>query len=135
MNEREYNRLKQQIEADYKRKLEALELVWQMARETDNAVENREKTAKAGTLMGAIRSVLPIVNGEFDINTIISLVEETHPNIKKPINPTSVSGSLKKLERSGRIVLTEAGAGKRPNMYRLSNPAPSIPLDEDSVPF
>lgn len=120
MNEREYNRLKQQLEAEYKRKLEALETVWQFAREStrETAPAKRDSAGRAGTLMGAIRSVLPYVEGEFDINTIIKLVEERNKDIRKPINPTSVSGSLRKLEKANAIMLTEVGAGKRPNRYR-----------------
>jgi hypothetical protein len=147
MNEREYNRLKQQIENDYKKKLEALDIIWQMAKENvrETPVNGKSSTVKAGTLMGAIRQVLPFVSGEFDINTIIQLVEARRPDIKTPINPTSVSGSLRKLEKANAIVLMEAGAGKRPNRYRKAGPSAVVyqdssynepqAIDEADIPF
>jgi hypothetical protein len=129
MNEREYRRLIQQLEADFQKKREAIELVWLMARDTNHDASPRAQGngggngTRSGTLAAAVEDVITRFITEtvqFNLNTVIELIEANHPEIKKPINPTSVSGCLKNLakDKPTFLVLAQRGSGKRPNLYQ-----------------
>jgi hypothetical protein len=121
MKESEYNELKQQFKAEYQKKLEALEIVYQASQEREPlpspAWEPTKVPDGSGTLAGAIKDVLPLLSDPFNINDVIKLVEEYHHEIKKPINPTSVSGGLRQLHRKGILKVIEPGRGTKPTIY------------------
>jgi hypothetical protein len=142
MDKEEYLRLRQQVEttyreklaaleADRRKKLTALDVVWSMTRqETEGGQASGNAPGRGtGTLTAAIRSVLLLTEGEFDINVIRRLIEEHRPEIPTPINPTSISGTLKKLAAAGVVQLTVPGSGKRASRYRAVIATPI----EDSV--
>jgi hypothetical protein len=58
--------------------------------------------------------------GDFNINTVIDLIVRHYPEVKQPINPTSVSGALRSLQKEGVLKLVKHGAGPRPSIYRLA---------------
>lgn len=124
MKHEEYEKLKQQFKAEYEKKLEALEIVYRASREQDPIASPAWEPSKApngsGTLAGAIKDVLPLLSDPFDINDVIALVEEKHPEIKRPINPTSVSGGLRQLHKRGVLKVIEPGRGTKPTIYLVS---------------
>jgi len=67
----------------------------------------------------ATRVITDFIVGDFNINTVIDLVTRHYPEIKRPINPTSVSGILRSLQKEGTLELVRHGAGPRPSVYRL----------------
>jgi hypothetical protein len=54
MNEREYLRFKNEIEAEAKRKLDALEIVWKMARSSPSRKTPANSSSGAGTRKGKL---------------------------------------------------------------------------------
>lgn len=80
------------------------------------------KTKPAKTLTEAVKHVIrDFIVDEFDINTVIGLVIRHHPEIKQPINPTSVSGILRSLLlEEGDLELVKEGAGPRAAIYKLT---------------
>jgi len=144
MNEKEYNRLKQQFEAEYRKKIEALEIIYQATRESksESQTEKRERKPQEGTLTAAIKEALDVFTSHaFDINDVIKTVEGMHPEVKRPINPTSVSGALKKFERDGLLEIVQSGRGKRPHVYRnrhqeeSADVTPDEALELEDAPF
>jgi len=78
-----------------------------------------EKPVK--TLTEAVRHVIrEFIVGDFDINTVIGLVNRHHPEIKQPLNPTSVSGILRSLWDDEVLLQVKPGAGPKPAIYRLT---------------
>jgi hypothetical protein len=130
MTKEEYQKLKQKFKADYERKLEALEIVYLASRERgpiifswdDSEVQdlNTPLASASPTLASAIKDVLPSLTDIFNINDVIELVEARHPEIKRPINPTSVSGGLRQLHKRGILEVVEPGRGTRPTIYAVS---------------
>lgn len=99
--------------------LEALDLLAPTLLESVNARMNPKdsppKTARLGKL---IKQILPDLLGSFNINTVIARLQALNPDMTN-INPTSVSGALKKLALpGGPIELVERGKGKRPSSYK-----------------
>jgi len=123
MTYEEYKTLKKQFKAEYERKVEALEIVYRASRESDSFAllqwASLDASDSNGTLAGAIKDVLPLLSNPFNINDVIALVEEKHPEIKKPINPTSVSGGLRQLHKKGILEIVELGRGTRPTIYQI----------------
>src|SRR5262249_36302650 len=69
----------------------------------------------------ATRVINDFIVGEFNINTVIDLGTRHYPEIKRPINPTSVSGILRSLQKAGKPELAGHGAGPRPRVYRAQS--------------
>ena len=67
MNEREYNRLKSEIQAEYRRKLDALELVWKMSNASRNGTQSTQAPnalVGKGQLLKAVRNALADMQGD-----------------------------------------------------------------------
>jgi len=137
--------LERRIEADYQRevaaaeekrlrRLNALEEIGGLlvpANEPTNGSDQIVDGQKVPTLIAAIQDVLRYTltggqlgmgagAGHFDINSIRELLEVHYPELKKPggINPTSISGSLKKLAREGVVEVESKGKGQKPTIYK-----------------
>lgn len=117
---------RQSLEAE---RSDALQAIAQLRRAlTSNglrSIEGLELTSfrarPVKTLTAAVVKVIAeLIAGDFTINTVIKLVGQHHPEIKQPINPTSVSGILRSLKEEGTLEVVKEGAGPRPAVYRLS---------------
>lgn len=121
MNDREYQRLKRQIEAEYHQKLDALEMVFRMSTNARrNGVEARISGPRRGVLLSVVRGVLPDIRGEFTQHSVIEKLHENNPEIE--IKRASMSATLRKLADDGEIELLQLGSGKRPSRYRVKPP-------------
>lgn len=143
MNEAEYLKLKEQIianatrrreqiEAEKRKQLESLEMIWELVSsmngqspsvntsEIASQIITGETSAGTFPLAEAVRLVLPAKGHIFDINNIIRSIETKGHDVKKPINPTSVSGVLRKLQAASILEIVKAGKGKRPSRYRVA---------------
>jgi hypothetical protein len=131
LNRRDYDRLKKQIEDRYRRDIEALERVWEMANGGAGAQrespEGRAATSTQHTrvegLTDAIRKVLATITGTFTIRDIMARVIEIDQAVGEAIQdkPASVSSALKRLESEGEISVVRKGSGKRPSEYRVGS--------------
>jgi len=126
MTLQELEALKKQREEEHHKDVEALERVYRMmsksAHDDDKngaAKKVAAKTRKTGK--GDLRdAIVEIVNGipaEFSTQTVIELLSDKIPDLKKP----SVNVVLNKLVKRGILMLTVKGIGRRPSMYRKKN--------------
>jgi hypothetical protein len=120
MNEREYKRLRQQIQDDCKRKLEALDLVWQMAGPGSRGDEASEAPIRRGAIDGLVRQVVPLMKDAFTPRHVMERINEL-PDVPAGINRSSVSSALKRLADEGQIDVVETGRGKRASRYRAKS--------------
>jgi len=118
VNEREYRRLLQQVEDEYRRKKDALEIVWKMTQTTSNGHSVGEARMKRGTIEGLVRDVLAHMRGEFSPREVIERINQM-PNVPAELDRSSVSSALKRLADDGVLEVTEVGKGKRASRYRL----------------
>ena len=132
MNTRDIEQVRERLEAGYREKLRAVEAEHKQNLEAYERlkramVENSNGSTQSAQVHGprvrslndAVKAVIPYVQGKFDINVIIRLIHERHPEIKTPINPTSISGILRSLEKIEELKLVKRGAGKRPSIYQV----------------
>lgn len=69
MRESEYLRLRQQIEADYRKRLDALDLVWKMAGQ-GNGHSTLKGTSKSSGVSHAVRGIVDTLQGEFTVSDV-----------------------------------------------------------------
>jgi hypothetical protein len=124
MNEQEYMKIKEDLEADYKRKLEALELLWSALRGNASAPapKDENKTLPSQSLTDIIRQALPKLKEEFSIWEIKQEIERMYPAMKGQYKKNSLSGTLTRMKDRGEITVVQAGEGTAPSIYRRGNP-------------
>jgi hypothetical protein len=128
MNEREYNRLKSEIEAEYRRKLDALELVWKMSNSSRNgtqAIQAVNGVVGKGRLLKAVRHSLTELRGDFTLHEVENQIRLVNPTLAATIKRPSLSSALKRLAKEGVIIVVSVGAGKKPSKYRVGSVAPT----------
>ena len=118
MREREYLRLKRQIEAEYRQKLEALELVWKMS----GKVAGRPERIPRVALQQLVRAFLDEAHDdEFTVDDVFRYVRQQTPAVV--LNRASLSGILQRFVRNGELELVSRGKGSKPSRYRRTGGA------------
>jgi hypothetical protein len=118
MREKDYLRLKQQIENEYRQRMEALELVWKMAAKTQ-----RPERLPRAAVQQFVRSFLDQWNGDqFSLDEVFNYVRQTAPNVV--VNRGSLSRVLQRMVSGGELELMSRGTGNRPSRYRRIQGAP-----------
>jgi hypothetical protein len=101
MNRKEYERLKADAQAEYRRKLEAIEMVWKMTDGRNGASTGNSSTESVGkgTLQDAVRSALPHIGGEFTLRHVYNQIVLDDPVLAEKIKDKlpSVSSVLKRM--------------------------------------
>jgi hypothetical protein len=118
MNQREYDRMKAAITAEYKRKLEALELVWQMAGGSSmNTCASVTVRPRKGELQAAVREAVETLPQGFSVRNVEEAIRVLKPRLEG-IKRASLSSALKRLVTAGEIQVVTEGSGKRASTYR-----------------
>jgi len=136
MNEREYERLRRQIEDEYQHKATALATVWGLANPGEplpkwppvKADETPESRTPRGQASAAIVSAVGRLGPEFTSSDVAKLLEESAPSTPR----STISHTLKRMVEDGRLVCLEAGEGKRPGRFRVAG-VESPPLTTNDV--
>jgi hypothetical protein len=119
VNQREYERLKAQAQAEYQRTVEAIERVWEM---TGGSTKNGSAPAEAGPRRGsvkmAVQQAVQSQLGPFSLRDIERFIQNNNPLLSGKIKRPSLSSALKRLEKDKEIVLVAAGSGKRASTFR-----------------
>jgi hypothetical protein len=113
MKEREYLRLKRQIEAEYRQKMEALDLVWRMAGKPEQRAGRLPRTAiqqLARTFVNEWR------DGDFSVDEVFNYLRNQAPSAV--LNRSSLSKALRRLVLNGELEITSPGKGSKPSRYR-----------------
>lgn len=121
MNAKEYERLKAEAQAEYRRKLDAIETVWKMSGGKDAQPANGSTgSVGKGALQQAVRSALLQVTGDFTLRDVYDQIKIIDPLFAEKLKDKlpSVSGTLKRMADDNELVLVETGRGKRPSKYR-----------------
>lgn len=121
MRETEYRKLKQRIEAESRKKLEALELVWKMSggsngKAGSQSVAHLEGSTK-GRLVQAIREFLQTTSGEFAISDIRTTLLRDHAELGD-VRRQSIATALRRQEKRKVIEVITPGKGRTEARYR-----------------
>ena len=120
MNQKEYERLKRKIEEESQKKLNAIEMVWEMSGSPAAKQTKRLETpqrAKRGFLSKAVKEVLSILPDEFVPWDVEKLIFDKFPELQGTVKSASLSSTLKRMADDGEIKIVELGAGKRATRY------------------
>jgi hypothetical protein len=118
MKEREYLRLKRQIEDDCRQKLNALELVWRMAQESGNNDPVAPDGIKRGDLQNAILRAIGMFSTDFTAEQMLAKIRVSDPEIGGKAKASSVSSALKRMD-GNEIETVIRGLGRKPSVYRV----------------
>lgn len=117
MKEREYRKLRSEIEAEYHKKIEALDLVFKMS---SNGVAGNGTSGQVfgkGTLLKAVRQALEGLRVDFTLKDVEERIRANNPSFAATIKRASLSSTLKRLVGQ-EIEVVELGKGKRASTYR-----------------
>jgi hypothetical protein len=115
MHEREYKRLRAEIEADYRKKLEALDLVWSMS---NGATRPGQNISGRGAILLAVRTAVAGLQSTFGPPEVESSIKKNDPALAPKIRRASISNVLKKLVDEGTVEVVEKGQGRQASTYR-----------------
>jgi hypothetical protein len=118
MNQREYERLKEDAAAEYRRKLEAIEVVWKMTGGAKNGAKEDDSPIGKGALQEAIKTALQFISGDFTLRDVEKQIQATNSSFATKIKRPSLSSALKRMAAEKDITLVEAGIGKRASKFR-----------------
>jgi hypothetical protein len=127
MNIREYQKLKQEAQAEYRRKIEAIEMVWKLSggSSASGTVSNptanpNQDSITRGSLQQSVRIATKLLPGAFTARDVYNQIVITDPPFAEKIKSRmgSLSGTLKRLSDEKELVLIEVGSGKRPSKYK-----------------
>jgi predicted transcriptional regulator len=138
MKQRDYERLRREIEERYKGDLAALERIWQMAQGMDSNAAV-EVAPRIEGLTEAVRAILPDLNEPFNLRSVIARLNDNPDQqiVEAARNrPSSISTVLKRIEKAGEIRLIEKGSGKRASSYgrgNLAHGGEALPLQAGDI--
>jgi hypothetical protein len=113
MREREYLHLKRQIEAEYREKMEALDLVWRMAGKPEQRAGRLPRTA----IQQLVRTfVSGWRDGDFSVDEVFNYLRNQAPSAV--LNRSSLSKALRRLVLNRELEITSQGKGSKPSRYR-----------------
>ncbi len=113
MNDREYGRLKKQIEQEYHANLDALERIWRMSKKQSGSTPSN---GKRGSLLVAARQAAAEKHGTFNLRDIEESIKRHNPDLT--VRRASLSSTLLRLVEDGDLEVVEKGIGRKASTYR-----------------
>jgi fatty acid/phospholipid biosynthesis enzyme len=114
MKQREYDTLKNQIESEYRTKIDALELIWKMS---NKGAPSSNQTGR-GAVLQAVKAVVSITHGNFNTSDVEKHIKESNPALGAKIKRASISNTLKRLVKDKMIEVVEQGTGRQASTYK-----------------
>ena len=114
MDYAQYKQLKDEIEIDHNKKLEALEMVWRMCQKQNGS--GASGTEHSGsTASDAIRRVIEGLANDFSANDIQQGLKD---HSVKGIQRIAITNTIHRLCRRGELEVVKKGKGRMPGVYR-----------------
>lgn len=117
----EYDKLKKRIEAEYREKLNALELVWKMSLAAQNGHGPAASASRSNTKTGlakAMRDAIMEMSGNFTLSSVEEVIRIKQPNFGQ-IRRQSMATAIGRMEDAGLVETVTPGKGKTEAVYRL----------------
>jgi hypothetical protein len=120
VNIREYDRLKLEAEAGYRRTLEAIETVWKLSggAAPQNGASSQQSTVGKGALQQAVKATFQFLPPSFTLRDVETHIRAMNPALAAKIKRPSLSSVLKRMADDNQIVRMTTGSGKRASTYR-----------------
>ncbi len=119
MNQKDYDRLKRQIEDRYRADLEALERIRELS---NGSAPVSDASANPEGLPDKVKQAVQEMGDEavFTKRTLTNHLRKSDPTIPQSIQ-SAVGGILKRMKEAGEIRLVRVGKGKRATEYARVN--------------
>jgi hypothetical protein len=121
MQEREYLRLKREIEQRCRKDLESLERVWELSKTTGGGSKETGDGIKRGDLQNAIIRAIGQFTTDFTAEQMHAKIKVTNPEIGDKAKSSSVSSALNRMG-GNEIEIVIRGVGRKPSVYRVRRP-------------
>lgn len=115
MKQREYETLKAQIEAEYRKKSDALELVWKMS---VKGAASAAPTTGRGAVLNAVKSAINVMHGNFNTADIERQIRGADAILGAKVKRGSISNTLKRLVGEKLIEVVDQGTGRQASTYK-----------------
>ena len=114
MDYAQYKKLKEEIEAEYQKKKDALEMVWRMCqKQNGSGVSGAEHSAS--TISDAVRRVIEGLANDFTANDIQQGLKD---HSVKGIQRIAITNTIHRLCRRGELEVVKKGRGRMSGVYR-----------------
>lgn len=119
MKESEYTYTREKIEAECKRKLDALNLIYEMIKDYPSEVAPVKKLHR-GEIGKRVWAAMAIhgKGREFTVHQIRGHIIDLHPEYTHCLHATSISSVLGRLVKQGSLIRMKVGRGTRPSIYK-----------------
>ena len=114
MDYAQYKKLKEEIEAEHKKKLEALEMVWRMC-QNQNHTDAKDGSDRSGSTADAIRKVIAGLSNDFSADDVEQGLKDHHV---KRVKRLAITNTLHRLHRRGELEIIRKGQGRMPGIFR-----------------
>ncbi len=113
MKEKEYLNIKAQIESEYRKKLDALELIWGLSGGGKLSTNGNGTAHRRGALARQVKTFVDKALGEFSVLDLYKYLSAIEPNVKQ----LSIATVLRRMNGK-EIELVKQGTGRAPSMFK-----------------
>lgn len=121
MDYKQYKQIKQDIENEYKKNLEALEIVWKRAQGMGSGAVH-SSTENGGSDVGTSDAVRSVISGlgeiEFDVDAVVEALNAHSMFQSQKIKRLSINNTLHRLMRRGELEVVKKGQGRMSSIYK-----------------
>ena len=110
----QYKQLKDEIEIDHKKKLEALEMVWRMCQKQNGSSASSVEHF-GSTTSDAVRRVVEGLANDFTANDIVQGLKD---HSVKGVQRIAITNTIHRLCRRGELEVVKKGRGRMAGVYR-----------------
>ena len=114
MDYAQYKQLKDKIEIDHKKKLEALEMVWRMCQKQNGSSASGVEHS-GSTTSDAVRRVIEGLANDFTANDIVQGLKD---HSVKGVQRIAITNTIHRLCRRGELEVVKKGRGRMAGVYR-----------------
>lgn len=118
MDYAQYKKLKEDIEKEYRKNLEALERIWNLSKEmSSNGTGERVILSDPSNtdFTKAVRTVIEGLSSEFTVDEIVQGLRDVFG--EKEIKRIQITNTLHRLCRKGEYVIIHKGKGRSPGIF------------------
>jgi hypothetical protein len=129
MKKRDYLKKRSELVADYRQKIEALEIVWRMFNPDEPVPSEgteRESEDAAATWphevskRDAVRQAIAILSGDFGARDVRAALNQINPEWSAGLDDNQLSSLVARLAEKSEIGITKPKVGRAPAIYTKS---------------
>ena len=114
MDYAQYKKLKEEIETEYQKKKDALEMVWRMCQKQNGASASGTEHSGSST-SDAVRRVIEGLANDFTANDIQQGLKD---HSVKGVQRLAITNTIHRLCRRGELEVVKKGRGRMAGVYR-----------------